>query len=128
MTDKEKELLQEYNLYKEAENEARRNAEDVKQRLAALAPHKVGEIIKWTETNRIKRVGLWNPKVEKLPDKERVAVLTRVDVWIYQNDVSYNYDFSPINKDGSISVNHCYPRSDYEWTGEIHEHLKNRKD
>ena len=126
MTDKEKELSEKYLAFKDAEQEARTKALEVQKELSQLSPHKVGEIVKWTEVNR-KRVGgtFWKPVYQDLPPVERKAVLTFVKAYVDRwNDgtiaLSHRYEFKPIKKDGGISQQHTHPNYGYEWTGEIH--------
>lgn len=125
----EDELIQKYYDHKNAEAREKRNAEETLERLALLAPHKKGEIIRWKETGRTKNVGTtWHPNRIALPDMEREAVLVKVtakiNTFFRSKDVDYDYEFSPIKNDGGISQNHVYPRSDFEWTGEIHKDYK----
>ena len=131
----EQELLRKYFEYKEEEKVARNNAEGILDELVCIAPHRVGEIVKWVETDRYKNVGgsIWSSKYMPLPDKERMAVVTKVEVFpskLRGGDakVRYDYTFSPITVKGSISKNHVYPSGDIVWTGEIHEdYIKNEK-
>lgn len=128
MKQEEKILVDKYFDCKKAEEEAKRNRLNALKELAALAPHKVGEVIKWTEYKR-KNVGTWiNPKSEDLPPVEKKAVVTSVtaDVWCFMTDIEpslhYKYEFSPIKKDGGVSLNQCYPNKDaIEWTGEVYD-------
>lgn len=130
MTDKEKELAEKYLAYKLEEREAGRKELEVQNELSQLAPHKVGEIVKWTEVKQ-KRVGgtFWKPVYQDLPPVERRAVLTFVKAYVDRwrdcsVDLIYKYTFKPIKKDGGISQNGTYPNRDYEWTGEIHKDYK----
>ena len=129
MTQKEKELSEKYLGFKEAEDIARKNGIQVLRELSALAPHKVGEIIKWTEEKRKLVSGtIWRPVYEKLPPIEKKAVLTVVKASVHKwldNNVSirYEYQFSLIKKDGSVNQNGCHPNN-YEWTGEVHDDYK----
>lgn len=129
MTNKEKELVETYFKYKDLEAENKRLAIETKKALSTLAPHKVGEIVKWTE-HRHKNVGtIYHPKTVDLGDRERKAVLVRVESLPDRTlkgaiSLDYHYEFHPITKDGSISKNGCYVRGEYEWTGEIHESYK----
>lgn len=127
MTQEEKILVDKYLDYKEAEQEARRNSLNVLDELAALAPHKVGEIVKWTEHKR-KNIGtMWHPNFVDLPPVEKKAVVARVeaDVWKWKDSeptLHYKYEFKPFKKDGGVSLNQCYPDKDIiEWTGEMYD-------
>jgi hypothetical protein len=126
MTDREEKLLRTIKAYREQQSEAAKHIKEAKAELAKLAPHKVGEIVKWVVKGRQKRVGgsIWYPKFEQQPDKEVVAVLVKVEAEV--NTISglhYHYEFKPIKKDGGISQNSVYPRvlQELEWTGEIYE-------
>lgn len=129
MTNKEKELVEAYFKYKDLVEENKRLSNETKKALCTLAPHKVGEIVNWTE-HRYKDVGtICHPKWVDLGDIERKAVLVRVESSphrTYEGAIShsYKYVFHPITKDGRISKNGCYFGDDYEWTGEIHESYK----
>ena len=128
MTQQEKELVEKYLIFKKAEEDARRHRLDTLNELSAIAPHKVGEVVKWTE-QKTKNVGTWlNPKYEDLPPVEKKAVVTCVtaDVWCFMTDrepsLHYKHEFKPIKKDGTISQNQCYPNMDaIEWTGEMYD-------
>ena len=125
MTQEEKILVDKYLDCKKAEEEAKRNRTKALEELAAVAPHKVGEIVKWTECTR-KNIGTaWNPEIVELPPVEKIAVVSRVsaNVWAYGNHITldYRYEFSPLKKDGCISKNGCYPRKGFVWTGEIYD-------
>lgn len=97
----------------------------IRAKLVEQAPHKVGDVVKWTETDRKQNVGsFWHPKYKSLPDRERKAIVTRVHPNIYVSqpgellDFRYDYDFALIKKDGTIGVNSVYVPNGYEWTGE----------
>lgn len=129
MTDREDVLVRTIKAYREQQSEAAKRIKEAKVELAKLAPHKVGEIVKWVEKGRRKRVGgtIWHPKFEQQPDKEVVAVLTKVEAEIdttFDREPRYYYEFKPIKKDGGISQNAVCPPKDIEWTGEIHESYK----
>lgn len=128
MTQKEQELVEKYVAFKKAEDDARRNGMETLRVLSKLAPHKVGEIIKWQEVKR-KRVGgsVWNPIYKDLPPVEKTAVLSRVTATVMlfsENDLYYKYEFRSIKKDGCLSQNNTHPCSDYEWTGEMYNEPK----
>ena len=128
MTQKEQELVDKYVAFKKAEDEACRNAMETRRELSKLAPHKVGEIIKWQEVKR-ERVGgsLWKPIYKDLPPVEKTAVLSRVtaNVMLFgENALYYKYEFRSIKKDGFLSQNNARPFSDYEWTGEMYNEPK----
>ena len=127
MTQEEKILVEKYLDCKKAEEEAKRNRLNALEELAALAPHKVGEIVKWTEHKR-KNIGTtWHPNFVDLPPVEKKAVVARVkvDVWQWKDNelkLTYNYEFRPTKKDGGVSLNQCCPNmKDIEWTGEIYD-------
>lgn len=130
MTDREDVLVRTIKAYREQQSEAAKHIKEAKAELVKLAPHKVGEIVKWVIKGRQKRVGgsIWNPKYEQQPDKEVVAVLTKVmaDVdSIYGLGLHYHYEFNPLKKDGGIGQNSVYPRGfELEWTGDVHESYK----
>lgn len=130
MTDREDVLVRTIKAYREQQSEAAKHIKEAKAELAKLAPHKVGEIVKWVVKGRQKRVGgtIWHPKYEQQPDKEVVAVLTKVEAevdTICDTGLHYHYEFKPIKKDGGISQNSVYPRGiELEWTGEIYESYK----
>lgn len=110
MTDTQKQLVGRYFELKQIERDAHKECIDILSTLSSLAPHKVGEIITWTEKNT---------------HNERSAVLTAIVPLIsYYGDegLTYKYDFKPINKDdGTVCINLVYPfASDYTWTGAIH--------
>ena len=92
--------------------------------IAEQAPHKVGDIIKWTEKGHKKNVGTtWNPKFVDVSDRERKAAVNRVIPCIYfQNgqlmSFKYDYEFVALKKDGTASKNSVYVFSTYEWTDE----------
>jgi len=97
----------------------------IRAKLVEQAPHKVGDVVKWTETDRKQNVGsFWFPEYKDLPDRERKAVVTRVhpDIYVSQSGellgFRYNYDFALIKKDGTIGVNSVYVPEGCEWTGE----------
>lgn len=126
MTHDEKILVDAYLKYREAEKEARRLGIKTLNELSALAPHKVGEIVKWTECKK-KNVGTWmKPVYEDMPPKDCYAVLTMVDVIADDKDkLYYRYEFKSIKKDGGISEKRVHIRAkDYEWTGDIHKDYK----
>lgn len=131
MTNEEKILVEKYLGYKNVADEAKKNADCVIKELAALAPHKVGEIVKWTEHKR-KNIGSWlHPSFVELPPEEKRAVVTKViaDVWKWKDEkaeLNYKYEFKLIKKDGCVSTNHYRPNYDsIEWTGEIHKDYQN---
>ena len=126
MTQEEKILVDKYLDCKKAEEEAKRNRLNALKELATLAPHKVGEVVKWTEHKR-KNIGtMWHPNFVDLPPVEKKAVVTRVeaDVWQWKDNeptLHYKYEFRPFKKDGGVSLNQCYPNKDIEWTGETYD-------
>lgn len=129
MTDREDVLVRTIKAYREQQSEAAKRIKEAKAELVLLAPHKVGEIVKWVEKGRQKRVGgtFWHPKYEQQLDKEVVAVLTKVEAEInttFDREPRYYYEFKTIKKDGGVSQNSVYPRGELEWTGEIHESYK----
>lgn len=130
MTDREDVLVRTIKAYRKQQSEAAKHIKEAKAELAKLAPHKVGEIAKWVVKGRQKRVGgtIWHPKLEQQPDKEVVAVLTKVEAEvdsICNLGLHYHYEFKPLKKDGGISQNSVYPHGvDVEWTGDIHESYK----
>ena len=98
---------------------------EIRLALIEQAPHKRGDVIKWTETGRRKNVGTtWNPKYVDVADSERKGVVRRVipNIWIWEGQLKtfdYDYEFVVLKKDGSIGVNQVYVGSvKYEWTGE----------
>lgn len=126
LTQEEKILIDKYLVCKKAEEEAKSNSLDVLKELAALAPHKVGEVVKWTE-HKIKNLGTtWSPKIVNLPpvEKKGVVVSVKANIWHWKdNDVTliYDYEFRLIKKDGGVSLKQCYLNKDIvEWTGEIY--------
>lgn len=126
MTREEKILVDKYFEHKKAEDEAKRNRLNTLKELEAFAPHKVGEIVKWTEYKE-KNLGTWlYPKIVNLPPVEKTAVVTRVtaDVSQWRDEepsLRYKYEFRPTKKDGGVSLNQCYPNKDaIEWTGETY--------
>ena len=127
MTKEEKILVDKYLFCKKAEEEARSSRLNVLKELAALAPHKVGEIVKWTEHKRKNLGTAWHPNFVDLPPVEKKAVVVRVEVDVWQwkdGDVTltYKYEFKPFKKGGCVSLNQCYPDKDIiEWTGEIYD-------
>ena len=127
MRQEEKILVDKYLDFEKAEKEAKRNRLNTLKELAVLAPHKVGEIVKWTES-QIKNLGSsWHPNFVTLPPIERKAVVSNVEASVWQwknNDVTlnYRYEFKPIKKDGGVSANNCHPNKDIiEWTGEFYD-------
>ena len=96
----------------------------IQKKLMEQAPHKVGDVIKWTETGRKRNVGTtWTPNYVKIADSERTAVVFRVcpHVWVYEGKLQsfrYDYVFHVLKKDGSIGVNQVYVPQGYELTGE----------
>ena len=125
MTQEEKILVDKYIVCKKAEEDARRNRLNVLKELAALAPHKVGEVVKWIEHKRKNLGSIWNPNYVDLPPVENRAVVASIkaDVWQWKDGnatLTYNYDFRPIKKDGGVSLNSCHPHKEVEWTGEIY--------
>lgn len=132
MSQQEREIRERFLEAKCKEEEARKEKSDCINELIALAPHKIGEIIEWTETNRKRNEGTsWMPRYKSLPDAHREAVLTRVSISEFllgmtsdDDDIRYIYEFSPIKKDGDVSANSCHPQKDFTWTGIIHEKYK----
>lgn len=126
MTQEEKILVDKYLDCKKAEEEAKKNRLNALKELAALAPHKVGEIVKWKEYKR-KNLGTWmHPNFVDLPPVEKKAVVASVtaNIWQWEDSdakLTYKYEFRHIKKDGGLSLNQCYPNNDnVEWTGEIY--------
>lgn len=102
---------------------------ETKKELAKLAPHKVGEIANIIIKGRSKNVGsTWHPNLVMQPDKQIEAVLTKVEAEIdsYNNNLYYQYTIKPVKKDGGISQNCIWLRSNdtVEWTGVIHKDYK----
>lgn len=97
---------------------------EIRNTLIEQAPHKRGDVIKWTEKGRRKNVGtIWYPKYVDIADSERKAVVYRVrpsiNVWNGEfRGFSYDYEFVVLKKDGSVGVNSVYVHGNYEWTGE----------
>lgn len=125
MTERQKVLVESYLEMVEAEKRAHASVVGILKSLETLAPHKVGEVVKWVEKGRKKRTGgSWmNPQYVDLPDKVHFAVLTKIKPWIcsyMNNELRYDYEFQSIKSDGDISRNHAYPLDGYEWTGDIH--------
>jgi hypothetical protein len=124
MNEIEKKLVDEFvanaNEIKRLENEQKA----IQEKLIEQAPHKRGDVIKWTETGRTRNVGTcWNPNKVPIADSERKAVVVRVcpHLWVYEGKLQtfkYDYVFHVLKKDGSIGVNEVHPYQDYEWTGE----------
>jgi hypothetical protein len=129
MENEKERLVLEYNKVEEEIVQLKEKRKSVLKELSLLDGHKVGEIVKWVETNRTKNEG-WtlNPRYVPLPDKEHIAVLTNIDVTVSWNGfVRYTHTFRPINKDGSISKNNCYvSEREIEWTGEIHKDYQDK--
>ena len=124
MTQKEQELAEKCLAYLNEEQMARYNRVKTLKELALQAPHKVGEIIKWKEVKR-KKVGgtYFNPIYEDIP-VEKSAVLRAIEASVtnYSKlNVHYKYEFATVRKDGELTQNKVYPRTDYEWTGEYYE-------
>ena len=126
MTQEEKILVDKYLDCKKAEEEARRNRLNALKELVTLAPHKVGEVVKWIEHKR-KNIGtMFHPNFVDLPPVEKKAVVARVevDVWQWKDNeptLHYKYEFRPFKKDGGVSLNLCFPDKDIiEWTDEIY--------
>lgn len=130
MTDKEKELAERWLECERVAREKKTEAYDVLMELTALAPHKLGEVIRWEEKVR-RNIGTWlNPKYEQLPpvEKTAVAVSVRPVVETFNGlNVYYKYEFKDIKKDGGVSKMHAYPRDGYEWTGDIHKDFIDKK-
>lgn len=126
MTKEERILVDKFLDFKKTEDEARRNIKMTLGKLEKFAPHKVGEIVRWTEHKRKNIGSMWHPNFIDLPPVEKMAVVTsiEVNVWKPSNKdacLDFRYEFRPIKKDGSISQNQCYPHNEIKWTGEIHE-------
>lgn len=130
--DKEKELLQKYQEVYNQEQHLQEQKKAIVEELKLLDEHKVGEIVRWTEKNRRKRIGgtVWHPEYEAQPDKKRSAVLTDINITIYlhgeQPSIRKGYEFHPIKIDGGISMNQTFPDDGFVWTGEIHKDFINR--
>jgi len=96
----------------------------IQEKLIEQAPHKRGDVIKWTEPGKKRNVGTtWNPKYIDCADSERKAVVYKVipAIWVYDGELrsfKYEYRFHVLKKDGSIGVNDIYVSQGYEWTGE----------
>ena len=131
MTEKEKELAEKYLGFKLAEKTASINARKVTEELKSLAPHKIGEIIKWHEVKQ-KRVGgaPWNPIFEYIDCGEKYAVLKNIVAFVsdYNGGVYYRYDFGAITKNGGVSKHNTRPTTNYEWTGQIHEDYSSKEE
>lgn len=83
--------------------EARQERDRLKDQLATLAPHKVGEVIGYSKHNRR-------------------AVLASVRASIVGDTVYYDYEFQPIKADGRISQNKvCLYGDEPRWTGEQYQ-------
>ena len=127
MTQEEKILVDKYLVCKKAEEEAKSNKLNALKELAALAPHKVGEVVKWTENKRKNMGTSWHPNFVDLPPVEKKVVVVRVvaAVWHLTDSeptLYYIYEFRPFKKDGGVSLNQCYPNKDIiEWTGDIYD-------
>lgn len=123
MKAKELQLANQYIEYERKLAEITDNMSATLEELKTLAPHKKGEVITYKKADEL---ASWVKLLQKLPPQEYRAVLTKVEVKVWQwgqmkaPNIMYQYSFSPIKKDGSISKNHCYP-SNYEWTGETYE-------
>lgn len=126
MTQEEKILVDKYLDYKKAEKEAKRNSVKILKELEAFAPHKVGEIVKWTEYKKKNLGSIFHPNFVDLPPVEKKAVVARIEVnvWDWEDDdvkLTYLYEFRPFKKNGDVSLNQCYPNRDsIEWTGEVY--------
>lgn len=96
----QEELIQKYKENEDAVKALQASQRDVLKQLEAFYPHKVGEIIRWTEKGRKKKVGgsIWHPVYEQLPDKEHLAVLTLIkpSIWIWQDEpeITYHVEFN----------------------------------
>ena len=103
----------------------------IQEKLIEQAPHKRGDVIKWTETGKKRNMGTtWNPKYIDCADSERKAVVYKVipAIWAFDGKLrkfNYEYRFHVLKKDGSIGVNDIYVPQAYEWTGE-HVNLDNK--
>lgn len=107
--------------------------ESILKEIALTYEHKLGEIVKWTETGRLKNAGSWaHPQLVRLPDVEHIAVLTKIEplIWLFESKVSFSWrtEFRPIKKDGGISANRVVVNNDkIEWTGDIHKNYQNKE-
>ena len=96
----------------------------IQKKLIEQAPHKRGDVIKWTEQGKKRNVGTtWRPKYIDCADSERKAVVYKVipAIWVYDGKLGnfdYEYRFHVLKKDGSIGVYDIYVPQGYEWTGE----------
>lgn len=127
----EEKILAEMYLYNEkAEREARKNKANILRELAKFAPHKVGDVVKWTERKK-RNAGTWlYPSYVMLPPVEKKAVLSKIEVSVWKcgdkdAEWSYHYEFRAFKKDGGLSQIGCHPNSDtvegVEWTGEVYD-------
>ena len=130
MTEKEQKLVESYLQHKQVAEEEKKLANDTLHKLSELSEHKVGEIIKWTEHKQKNTGSFFSPHYVDLPPKDMCAVLTSIEAVVdeWRNgavSLNYKYGFNSINKDGSLSKNSVYPRSEYKWTGEIFKKPQN---
>lgn len=124
LNDVEKKLVAEFVTNATEIKKLEASQKDIMAKLIEQAPHKRGDVVKWTETGRRKNIGtIWNPKYVDVADSERKAVVYRVrpsiNVWNGEfRGFSYDYEFVVLKKDGSVGVNSVYVHGNYEWTGE----------
>lgn len=64
----QEELIQKYKENEDAVKALQESQRDVLNQLKAFYPHKVGEIVKWTEKGRKRKIGgtMWHPDYEQL--------------------------------------------------------------
>lgn len=129
MKAKELQLANQYIEYERKLAEITDNMRATLEELKTLAPHKKGEVIRYKKAPANTEwvpLTLINGYPCQFNMEERKAVVTNVEANVFQIEqtkelcIKFQYSFCQINKDGSISKNHCYP-SNYEWTGEMYE-------
>lgn len=124
MNEIEKKLVEEFVANEDEIKRLQACQSEIRNALISQAPHKRGDVIKWTETGRTRNVGTWwAPRTIPIKDGERRAVVWKVSPYISVYDgrlqaFNYNYAFHVLKKDGTVGVNEVYPDKDYEWMGE----------
>lgn len=128
MNNRKEELIKEYDHIIQQMDELKSKKSAIEDEYKEIiSQHKLGEIVKWKETNRVKNVGAtWHPVLKQLPDKECSAVVTGIRLWtgITLESSTVEYTLCYIKKDGKVGLNHAYVPKDAVWTGEIHEDYK----
>lgn len=119
MEDKVQELLERYRQARDREIAAEREKRELKKALADLAPHKVGDVVRWVERNiEVKFSYVGNRKPQFVLKK---AVCSKVNAEIYsdgdEEKVRYSYNFNILKKDGTMGMVSTFPRDEYQWTG-----------